>query len=149
MNLHCPNISSLSIETRPEYIDWEELEVINRALKEGDTPTDLEIAIGFEAFDDTIRNDYFHKGMSIEKFEGMVEKIAKYQFKLKTYFMMKPVPDISEEEGIKDIVKAIDYLHHVAVKNSISINMHLNPTYVASGTELEKAFERGSIPSPS
>ncbi len=50
MNMHCPNISTLTIESRPEYIDPEELEVLSRAIKEGDTPTELEIAIGFEAF---------------------------------------------------------------------------------------------------
>ena len=51
-----PGIETLTLETRPEYVDWEELEVLSRALKEGETQTTLEVAIGFEAFDDTIRN---------------------------------------------------------------------------------------------
>ncbi len=140
MNLHCPGISILCMETRPEYIDWEELELISRALKEGATGTDLEIAIGFEAYSDVIRNEYFHKGMSLEVFEEMVEKLGKYGFRLKTYFMQKPVPGITEEEGRDDIIDAIDYLDSIAQRYSIDINLHLNPTYVAAGTELERAF---------
>ena len=46
----------LTIETRPEHVDFEELEFIARALKESEGETKLEIAIGFEAFDDDIRN---------------------------------------------------------------------------------------------
>jgi radical SAM enzyme (TIGR01210 family) len=56
LNLHVPNLSMLCLESRPEYVDTAELEFIARALAEGDTPTGLEIAIGFEAFDDHIRS---------------------------------------------------------------------------------------------
>ncbi len=148
MNLHCPNLSVLSIETRPEYIDWEELEIIARALNEGATPTDLEVAVGFEAYDDTIRNEYFHKGMPLPVFENMVAKLAKYGFKLKAYFMQKPVPNLSEVEGIRDIVLAIDYLDDIADRYAIELNMHLNPTYVAAGTVLESAFHNGTYSPP-
>lgn len=148
MNLHCPHLSVLSIETRPEYIDWEELEVIARALKEGQTVTALEVAIGFEAYDDTIRNDHFHKGMPLRVFENMVEKLARYGFRLKAYFMQKPVPGLSEEEGIRDIVRGIEYLDEIADRYGIDINMHLNPTYVASGTALEDAFHKGAYAPP-
>ncbi len=78
MNMHCPNISTLTIESRPEYIDPEELEVLSRAIKEGDTPTELEIAIGFEAFNDKIRNEYFYKGLTFD----VVEKLAKDDIKI-------------------------------------------------------------------
>ncbi len=140
MNMNCPNINTLTIETRAEYADFAELEVMSRALNEGDTPTHLELAIGFEAFDDTIRNEYFKKGLDLNTFKKFAALVAKYKFKLKTYFMLKPVPQISEEEAIEDIKKGIDYLDEIAQKYNLSINMHLNPTYVAYGTELEQAF---------
>ncbi len=148
MNLYCPNVSLLCMETRPEYIDWHELEFLSTALKEGHCDTELEIAIGFEAYDDAIRNDHFQKGMPLEIFESMVMKLVTYGFKLKTYFMMKPVPGISEEDGIKDIIDAIDYLNGISEKHSIDINMHLNPTYAAVGTELEKLFLKGEYSPP-
>ncbi len=148
MNLNCPNISVLTLETRPEYVDLEELEVLSRALKEGDTPTQLEIAIGFEAYDEKIRNEYFQKGLTLEIFEKMAKKVAGYGFKLKTYFMLKPVPGLSEEDAILDIKNAINYLHEIANKYSLEINMHLNPTYVAKGTVLEEEFKKSNFTPP-
>lgn len=148
MNMCCPNLSVLTLETRPEYVDIEELEVLNRALKEGTQPTTLELAVGFEAFDNGIRNDHFQKGLSLEVFESMVEKIARHRFALKTYFMLKPVPDLSEDDAVEDIVKGIHYLDKVARQFKVPINMHLNPTFVASGTPLETEFKKGNYSPP-
>ena len=148
LNLNFPNLSVLSMESRPEYVDLAELEFISRALAEGDTPTQLEIAIGFEAFDNRIRNEVFDKGLSLETFEGLVAKMAPFGFHLKCYFMQKPVPGMSDVEAVADIHHAIDYLSHIASTHDILINMHLNPTYAATGTALEKAFRKGRYNPP-
>ena len=148
LNLHVPNLSMVCMETRPEYVDTAELEFIARALAEGDTPTGLEIAIGFEAFDDHIRNDVFDKGLTLSVFESLVEKLARYHFRLKCYFMQKPVPGMNDEQAVEDIEKAITYLGNVSDNFGTAINMHLNPTYVAQGTALEKAFEAGQYSPP-
>ena len=87
LNVYCPGMTVLTIETRPEYIDLAELEFLSRALKEADSPAKLEIAIGLEAFDDSVRNDFFDKGLDLATFEGMVKKIAPYDFRLKCYLM--------------------------------------------------------------
>lgn len=143
LNLHFSNLSILSIETRLEYVEVEELEFLARALKEGDTPTELEFAVGFEAFDDTIRNSIFNKGLNLKKFESFVKKIAAYNFRLKCYFMQKPVPGMSDEEAINDIKNAVNYLSGIALEFNIKINIHLNPTFVAFGTALERSFKEG------
>lgn len=161
IKVECPKTLFLALETRPEYVDLEELEVLSRGLIEGDTPTALELAIGFEAFDDTIRNDIFFKGLDIKVFEKFVTKIhqintkfeQKYpnnykKIKLKTYFMQKPVPAMTEDEAIADIQRGIDYLHDIAEKYALDINMHLNPTYAAKGTLLEKEFLAGKYSPP-
>jgi radical SAM enzyme (TIGR01210 family) len=148
LNLHVPNLSMLCMESRPEYVDTAELEFIARALAEGDTPTGLEIAVGFEAFDDHIRNVIFDKGLPLSAFESLVEKMARYQFNLKCYFMQKPVPGISDDEAVVDIRKAIDYLSRVRDNFDTRINMHLNPTYAAIGTALEKAYLSGHYSPP-
>ena len=140
LNLHMPNLTVVSFETRPEFVDIAELEFINRVLGEGNTPTHLEITIGFEAFDDHIRNDVYHKGLSLETFEQLVQKLAPYGYGLKCYFMQKPVPDMTDAEAVADIRDAIKYLGRIAAEHQIAINLHLNPTYVATGTMLEKAF---------
>ena len=148
MNIHCPNVAVLTMESRAEYVDWEELAVIARALKEGATPTTLELAIGFEAFDDALRNDHFHKGLSLATFESVAEKVARYGFRLKVYFMVKPVPELSEDAAIRDVINGIDYLAGIADRYQLSINMHLNPTYAAKGTKLAEAFVRGDYTPP-
>ncbi len=148
LNINFPNLAVLSMESRPEYVDLAELEFISRALGEGETPTQLEIAIGFEAFDNRIRNDVFDKGLSLEIFEGLVRKMSPYGYHLKCYFMQKPVPDMSDAEAVADIKNAIDYLGRIANKYDNVINMHLNPTYVAAGTALETAFWAGKYTPP-
>ena len=148
LNLNMPNLSILAMETRPEYVDLAELEFIARALAEGETPTQLELAVGFEAFDNHVRNDIFDKGLSLEAFEGMVRKMSPYGYHLKCYYMQKPIPGMSDAEAVADIQAAIDYLGRVANEHGIHINMHLNPTYVAAGTALETAFWEGRYTPP-
>lgn len=147
-NILVPNFSVLTLETRPEYADWEEFCVIARALKEGKTPTDLEIAIGLEAYNDNVRNNVFRKGLSFIAIEQLAEKLSKYNFRLKCYVMQKPVPGMTDEEAVQDVKNAIDYLDELAERFKIKINMHLNPTYVAKGTALEQAFVEGSYYAP-
>jgi radical SAM enzyme (TIGR01210 family) len=148
VNQFLPRLKVLSMESRPEYVDLEELEFLSRALAEGHTPTQLEIAVGFEAFDDHIRNDLFDKGLSLKAFEQLVAKMAPYRFALKCYFMQKPVPGISDDEAVADIQNAIAYLDRLAARHHIPINMHLNPTYAAYGTALERAFNQGKYHPP-
>jgi archaeosine synthase beta-subunit len=148
INLNLPLLSMLSLETRPEYVDIAELEFISRVLAEADTPAKLEIAIGFEAFDDQIRNDVFMKGMTLETFESLVRKMAPYGFHLKCYFMQKPVVEMTDAEAVDDIHRGIDYLSHIASDYHLPVNMHLNPTYVAGGTVLERAFREGQYSPP-
>lgn len=148
LNLHLPHLRVLSLETRIEYVDVAELEFIARALREGETPTCLELAVGFEAFDDRIRNDVFRKGLTLDQFEALCRTLARYGFRLKCYFMQKPVAGMSDEDGVRDIQAAIDYLHQQATAASLAINLHLNPTYVATGTPLEEQFRQGAYTPP-
>lgn len=148
LNMRMPGLATLTLETRPEYVDFAELEFIARALAEGDTPRQLELAIGFEVFDDSIRNEVYHKGLKIETFEKLVRDVAPYGYRLKCYFMQKPVPAMTDEQAVADIHHAIDYLGRMAAEHGVTINMHLNPTYVTAGTILEGAFRRGEYVPP-
>jgi radical SAM enzyme (TIGR01210 family) len=148
LNLHLPNLSVLTLETRVEYVDPAELEFMARALQEGETPTNLELAIGFEAFDEHIRNGLFNKGLSLERLEGLCGLMAPYGYQLKCYLMQKPVPGMTDEQAIQDIHQAIDYLSRKATQYGVRINLHLNPTYAAFGTALERSFRKGEYSPP-
>ena len=146
--LHFPALHAVSLETRAEYVDLSELEFLSRAIGEGASPAETEIAIGFEAFDDHIRNKAFLKGLSLETFEQMVARVAGTHLRLKCYFMQKPVVGMTDEDAIVDIQRGIDYLSEISLKHKVPINMHLNPTYVARGTPLETAFREGIFSPP-
>ncbi|MBI5386051.1 MAG: hypothetical protein HZA90_15355 [Verrucomicrobia bacterium] len=148
LNLHLPNLAVLSLESRVEYVDEAELEFIARALEEGDTPTKLELAIGFEAFDDRIRNEVFKKGLSLAQFESLCGLVARYGFRLKCYFMQKPVPGMSDDAAVQDMHRAIDYLCGQSRRHGCPINLHLNPTYAAFGTALERSLRQGGYSPP-
>jgi radical SAM enzyme (TIGR01210 family) len=154
MNLLLPNVAVLSVETRPEYVELAELEVLRRGLEEGDTPTALELAIGFEAFDDSVRNQVFHKGIALRTIESLVRKIARvnrrarYGYRLKCYFMQKPIPGMRDDEAVEDVRRGIEYLSGLARRHKVRINLHLNPTFVAAGTPLEESFRRGLYSPP-
>ena len=147
-NITFPHLAVLTMETRPEYVDVAELEMLARALREGKTATELEIAVGFEAYDNRIRNKVFKKGLSLRTLEELAEKIAPYGFRLKCYFMQKPVPGMSDDDAVRDVEHGIDYLDQLASRFGLSINLHLNPTYVARGTSLQHAFLAGEYSPP-
>ncbi|MEE8410819.1 MAG: hypothetical protein V3T05_14560, partial [Myxococcota bacterium] len=149
INMHVLQLSVLSLETRPEYIDSAELEFLARAIKEAHSDgATVEIAIGFEIFDEDLRNRVFRKGLSFEAFERVVELVSHHGFRLKCYFMQKPVPGMTDDQGIADIHAGIAYLDKMARQYGVPINMHLNPTYVAHGTPLEEAFNAGTFAAP-
>jgi radical SAM enzyme (TIGR01210 family) len=148
VNRHLSRLAVLSIETRIEYVDAAELEFIARALREGETETLLELAVGFEVMDDHLRNSVFQKGLERADFDKLCRMVARYGFHLKCYFMQKPVPQMSDEAAVSDIHQAIDYLSSKVRDHGVRINLHLNPTYVAFGTLLERAFRSGEYSPP-
>jgi radical SAM enzyme (TIGR01210 family) len=146
--LHFPNLRVLSMETRPEFVDLAELEFMKRTLGEGAIPTQLELAIGFEAFDERIRNDVFNKGLSLAVFEKLVAEMAPYGFGLKCYFMQKPVPGMTDAEAVEDVCAGLRYLAGLSSRHGVRISMHLNPTYAATGTRLAAEFSAGRYEPP-
>ena len=148
LNMHLTHLSVVALESRPEFVDLEELAFLQRTLKEGESQSTIELCVGFEAFNDRIRNEVFDKGLTLETFEAFVQKVARYGFRIKCYFMQKPVPGMSDESAVNDIKGAIDYLSEIAGRYRIDINIHLNPTFVAKGTALEGAFKQGSYVPP-
>tara|TARA_Y100000310_G_C20170990_1_gene573648 strand:- start:183 stop:575 length:393 start_codon:yes stop_codon:yes gene_type:complete len=61
--------------------------------------------------------------------------------------MLKPVP-METEAAIKDIHEAIISCEFIANTHEINVNLHLNPTWVAKGTQLEKDFNEGKYTPP-
>jgi radical SAM enzyme (TIGR01210 family) len=148
INLLFPALQTLCLETRVEYVEWEELAFIARALGEHEHPVKLELAIGFEAFDETVRNQIFGKGLSLAATENLVSMVAQYNYQLKFYFMLKPIVGLTDQQAVDDIRAAIDWLDQLSSRYGTKINLHLNPTYAAFGTPLERALKEGTYRPP-
>jgi hypothetical protein len=149
LNTHLPSLRVLSLETRAEYIDEAELEVLARAIKEAHDPAaTIELALGFEAFDEHVRNHVYKKGLSLAAVERTAALAARRGFLLKCYFMLKPAPGMSDAAAVQDVHHAIDYLADLAARYRCGINLHLNPTFAARGTPLATAFAAGQYQPP-
>ncbi|MBI4425419.1 MAG: hypothetical protein HY554_16940 [Elusimicrobia bacterium] len=144
----CPRLAVLTLESRSEYVDEVELGALARRLREAGSQAAVELAVGFEAFDDRIRNGVFRKGLTLRCFEKTVALAVRHGMRIKAYFMLKPVAGLSEEDALRDIERGIEYLDGLARAKGARINMHLNPTYVARGTRLETAFREGRYAPP-
>ena len=136
------------METRPEYVELCELEVLSRALAEGEQATQLELAVGFEVFDEELRNKTFQKGLDLDRLTALAKEMAPYDYRLKCYFMLKPVVEFDAEAAVADVHAAIQWLSTLSQQTGLRIDLHLNPTYVARGTGLEEDFKAGRFTPP-
>lgn len=143
----------LSLETRPEYVDRLELDALFRAMCEVDHRISIELAIGYEAHDDHVRNGLLKKGLvlngrGMHTLESLARKCAERQFRLKCYFMLKPWPTFTDETAVEDVRQGIDFLNALAGEYGGKISMHLNPTFVGKGTALVTPFLQGEFVPP-
>ncbi|MBW2735940.1 MAG: hypothetical protein JRH20_26445, partial [Deltaproteobacteria bacterium] len=94
-----PRLKRVLVESRPELITDEKLEAAHEALGKG---AQLEVAIGLESADKTIREERINKGFTLGAFERACEKLAARGVGLVVYLLLKPM-DTSEDEAIKDV----------------------------------------------
>jgi len=132
-----PNLAVVSLETRAEYVEDWELKVLRQILPDRAA---LEISLGFETFSEKIRNQVLRKGLTEAMFESLLALLSANRCRLKCYVMLKPDVTLTEQEGVEEAVRTIEYLGGMSEKHKVEISVHLNPTYVARGSRLENDF---------
>jgi len=148
LNVRLPNLRVVTIETRAEYVDSDRLKSLSCTMEGRDTPVGFELATALEAFGDHIRNSTLRKGLTLQAFEDLVRILKRSSFRLKCYFMLKPVVGMTDEEALQDVRAGISYLSRIASQYDMVINLHLNPTFVAHNTPLEAGFRTGEYNPP-
>ena len=143
-----PKLEKIIIESRIEYLNEHQLKTIQEILSGHDRDVKIEIALGFEIFDDEKRNGYYQKGFYLSALEKQMPLYAKYGISLKFYMMYKAVPEWDTQRSIEDINQAAVYAHELHDRYGVPINMHISPTYVATGTQLEKEYDAGNYVPP-
>lgn len=131
----------VSLESRAEYVTSEHLIPV---LREIAGPCSLEIAIGYETHSKEVRR-VLRKGLADHILLRAMRALAKHNCLLKAYVMLKPVhiEGWDDAQWVSEAVCTVVHLASLAKKTSVPLSIHLNPTYVARGTELDRAFKRG------
>jgi len=142
------NLKNIVIESRLEYLNECQLSSLKQTVDLHQKNIVLEVAVGLEIFDDYYRNGYYKKGLSLRKIEKSMVLFSKFGINVKFYMMFKSIPNLSLEESIADINNAIKYFVMLSKKYEAKINIHISPTYVATGTQLEKEFNAGNYAPP-
>ncbi len=127
----------ISVESRPEYITKETLSQIKILFKD----KQFEVGIGLETADDFIREKFVNKGFTFEDYKKSAILLRKYDFKIKTYILIKP-PFISEKKSISDAIQTVK-----KIKDLTDI-ISFNPTNVQNNTVVEYLWRRNQYRPP-
>lgn len=147
-----PNLKKIIFETRiDDYTNIKQLEVIKEMIEKEYSHIILEIAVGFEIFNDKLRNGYYKKGLQRDVLEEKMQNLSTLDISLKVYMMYKAVPNylMSVDEAIEDLNLASNYFSDFASKYNLKINLHISPTYLATGTPLYIEYKNGTYTPPS
>jgi len=129
-------ISEVTLESRPEYVEEEYLE----ELKENNG-LQIEVAIGLESSNNKILKHSINKGFTFENFLSASEVLKKLGIINKAYLMIKP-PFLTEKEAIHDAINSAKSIENIA--DVISFN----PMTVHKNTLVEYLWNKGEYSPP-
>jgi radical SAM enzyme (TIGR01210 family) len=132
--LEALDIERLVIESRPEYITDERVEVCLSNL-------DTEFAIGLETSSDLIRQHIIGKGFSFADFVAASETIQGHGGRVKAYILQKP-PLLSEGEALRDAMETARMARDYA--DVLSLNL----CNVQRNTKVERMWAHGEYRPP-
>jgi hypothetical protein len=128
-------------ETRPEFIDTENIRTFIETLDDGTCEKPLYCAIGLETSSDPIREKCINKGFTYADFTAAASRAKDAGAGIKAYLLFKPL-FLTEKEAVEDMKRSI----RDAASHADMISM--NPCTVQRRTELEFYWKRGSYRPP-
>lgn len=134
----------LSIETRPEYINRANLIDVQRRTR----ARTVDVTVGFETQDDHIRLVTLRKSISRRVMEERIALLGELGVQLTSYVMLKPAPRMSEDDGVAEAVRTIEYLAEQTARHGVPFIAYLTPSFVAKGSLLERTSAPGDYLPP-
>ncbi|HOV14690.1 MAG TPA: radical SAM protein [Spirochaetota bacterium] len=125
-------IKSVIIESRPEFINDNILSVLKYILK-GKT---IEIGIGLETADDSIRDLCINKGFSFKDYKNASEKLRSNNIHVLTYLTIKPL-FLTIKESIRDVINNL-----ILLENYTDV-VSLEPISIQNGTLVQYMYKNG------
>jgi hypothetical protein len=138
-----PEVASLLVETRPEYVTSANLERAVAACR----GKPLEVGIGLESANPDILSRRIQKGYTWEQFAAAARLIAGAGAGLLVYILLKPI-HTGEGEAIEDSVETARMVFALGRELKAPTRVALEPCFVASQTPLFRAFEQGQYRPP-
>jgi len=133
-----PEVSSLLVETRPEYLTDGRLERALLACR----GKPLEVGVGLESANPDILSRRIKKGYTWDRFAAAARLLAGAGAGLLVYVLLKPI-HTGEREAIEDAVATARKLFALGHELKCSTRVALEPCFVAPQTPLYHAFEQG------
>lgn len=130
-------VEKVIIEARAEHVNEEVLEPIREAWDGV-----IEVGVGLESSDDTIRNLCHRKSLSRRTYEKAMRILNKSGFESLSYINMKP-PFLTEQEAINDAISSALYAREAGSK-AVSIE----PTSIQEHTLTEELTRFGQYRVP-
>ena len=127
----------IMFESRPLYVTDKRLNTISHDVSD----IDIEIGIGLETADDTIRTYSINKGFRFEDYQKAATTIQNHHMLLKTYILIKPI-FLTEKEAINDAIQTVR-----AVKETAD-TISFNPCNVQRNTLTEYLWKRDQYRAP-
>jgi hypothetical protein len=127
----------VSVESRPEFIVDKKLSEIKEIVNS----KTFEIGIGLESDSDFVRNNCLNKGFLFKDYKKAANNLKKYDFKLKTYVLIKP-PFLTEKESIDDAINTVNKI------KKITDTVSFNPTNVQRNTLVNYLWQRRQFRPP-
>lgn len=132
------SLKKVLIESRPEFITGKK---INDALKLLNG-IKLEVAIGVESSNNTIRSILLNKGFSLSEIEISVKLLSKLGAYFLGYVLVKPL-GLNEKEAIEDAIKTTIFIFNLGKKYNILTRVALEPFYIPRNSTAEKEYYKG------
>lgn len=123
------------VESRPEYITPESLNVTEGLTAE------FEVAIGLESADDEILKFCVNKGFTFETFKKSAQISNEHNIKVRVYLMLK-LPFLTELCAMQDVINSIKKVANYA--ETISIN----PLTIQKQTLVERLYNNNELRPP-
>lgn len=133
-----PTIKKVFVESRPEYIDEENIKILLKML--GDKK--LAVGLGLECASDEIRAKSINKGFTKKMYEAAVATLKKLGVSITTYVFVKPL-FLSEKEAIEEAIRTVKYAF-----TSGSDEVALEAAFIQKGTVMEKYYKTKQFAPP-
>lgn len=131
-------IREVVLESRPEYVQDSILSEVRHIL--GDRR--IEIGMGLESADDTIRSVCINKSFDLQTFKKSLDIAKAHNIGMRAYVLLKP-PLLSERDSMLDAISTIRHSQKMGVTT-----VSLNPVNVQNDTLVEKLWNRGKYRPP-